>query len=372
MRLRKITNGVVTYFFSAFYTVTASDTQRHYFFNGMRVAERKTSVGTAPIYRYGDQVDSSIYTSHDNTDLNERYYAYGKTRSGAVETEYTFTGQMEDVSGLRYYNARYYDPNIGLFISPDTLIPDPLQLMDYNRYLYAGGNPLKYNDPTGHASECQPDCSPHPILVGCQGSATCVRTEAGQFLLAHQDFDPFVDPYLGQHADYTEIFRMLAQIHLDNGNQELANLYGMVTNAVIAPDALIDGLAAGSAIVTGAAFAGARYHSIYSDGTLVIRGQQPPRLGTASPDPLATGAHSRVRYDTVNGRIYQLRTFDENGVPIADIDFTSPTQPNGVIYEGHTPPPSVQVWTPNATGGTMQRSKTSIPLLDWFFETFGR
>ena len=152
VRLRKITNGVVTYFFSPLYTATAADTQRHYFFSGTRIAERKTSGGTAPIYRYGDQVDSKIYTSHNNTDLNERYYAYGSTRSGAVETDYTFTGQMEDVSGLRYYNARYYDPNIGLFVSPDTLIPDALSLMDYNRYAYGRGNPVSNNDPSGHCT----------------------------------------------------------------------------------------------------------------------------------------------------------------------------------------------------------------------------
>jgi hypothetical protein len=53
---------------------------------------------------------------------------------------------------LLYYNARYYDPTMGHFISPDTLIPDPSDVFSYNRYLYALGNPLKYNDPSGHGA----------------------------------------------------------------------------------------------------------------------------------------------------------------------------------------------------------------------------
>jgi hypothetical protein len=51
-----------------------------------------------------------------------------------------------------YYGARYYDRTVGMFISPDTLVPDPANLWDYNRFAYARLNPLKYNDPTGHAA----------------------------------------------------------------------------------------------------------------------------------------------------------------------------------------------------------------------------
>ena len=50
-------------------------------------------------------------------------------------------------------HARYYDPATGQFISPDTLVPDPNDVLSYNRYLYARGNPLRYVDPSGHA-EC--------------------------------------------------------------------------------------------------------------------------------------------------------------------------------------------------------------------------
>ena len=64
-----------------------------------------------------------------------------------------FTGQREDGTGLVYMNARYYDPAIGQFISPDTLVPDPGRVFGYNRYMYTYGNPLRYTDPTGHCSD---------------------------------------------------------------------------------------------------------------------------------------------------------------------------------------------------------------------------
>ncbi len=53
-----------------------------------------------------------------------------------------------------YFNARYYDPALGQFLSPDPLVPDPAFLLDHNRYLYARGNPLKYTDPSGHVAIC--------------------------------------------------------------------------------------------------------------------------------------------------------------------------------------------------------------------------
>ena len=49
-----------------------------------------------------------------------------------------------------YDNARYDYPAFGTFISPDTIVPDPGMVIDYNRFLYTRGNPLRYRDPDGH------------------------------------------------------------------------------------------------------------------------------------------------------------------------------------------------------------------------------
>lgn len=53
-----------------------------------------------------------------------------------------------------FYNARWYDPGINQFVQADTLIPNPHNSLDWNRYSYARNNPLRYIDPSGHASIC--------------------------------------------------------------------------------------------------------------------------------------------------------------------------------------------------------------------------
>jgi hypothetical protein len=54
---------------------------------------------------------------------------------------------------LYYYNARYYDPAIGRFISADSIIQDFANPQSYNRYSYVQNNPLKYIDPSGNLWE---------------------------------------------------------------------------------------------------------------------------------------------------------------------------------------------------------------------------
>lgn len=44
----------------------------------------------------------------------------------------------------------YYDPELGRFIQPDTIIPDLSNPQSYNRYSYVMNNPLRYTDPSGH------------------------------------------------------------------------------------------------------------------------------------------------------------------------------------------------------------------------------
>jgi RHS repeat-associated protein len=51
---------------------------------------------------------------------------------------------------LYNYNARLYDPVVGRFITPDTIVSDPYNPQSLNRYAYCLNNPLIYTDPTGH------------------------------------------------------------------------------------------------------------------------------------------------------------------------------------------------------------------------------
>jgi len=47
-------------------------------------------------------------------------------------------------------NSRSY---LNRWTSPDTIIPDPYNPLDYDRYSYVRNNPINYSDPTGHFSQ---------------------------------------------------------------------------------------------------------------------------------------------------------------------------------------------------------------------------
>ncbi|WP_447971237.1 LamG-like jellyroll fold domain-containing protein [Nitrospira sp. M1] len=71
--------------------------------------------------------------------------------SGTANVPYRYTGKEQDNStGLYYYEARYYDPVLGRFISADTIVPSATDPQALNRYSYARNNPIIFNDPSGH------------------------------------------------------------------------------------------------------------------------------------------------------------------------------------------------------------------------------
>ncbi|MBN1649487.1 MAG: VCBS repeat-containing protein [Spirochaetales bacterium] len=75
-----------------------------------------------------------------------RYKPYGAVQHADDPdiTKYQYTGQENDFdTGLYYYNARYYDPDLCRFIQADSVL-DGL-----NRYTYCHNNPIIYTDPTG-------------------------------------------------------------------------------------------------------------------------------------------------------------------------------------------------------------------------------
>ncbi len=84
------------------------------------------------------------------------YKPYGeidrKNSDGPDIFRYKYTGQEEDrETGLYYYKARYYDPEIGRFVQPDSYL-NPNTPFGMNQYAYVDGNPIMNSDPTGHVS----------------------------------------------------------------------------------------------------------------------------------------------------------------------------------------------------------------------------
>jgi len=105
-------------------------------------------------YVHSDHLDSSnVMTDETGTKVSQtEYQPYGKVsqQTGDDVTPYKFTGKELDTTGLYYYGARYYDPEIGRFISPDSIVQSPFDPQTLNRYTYVRNNPIKYVDPSGH------------------------------------------------------------------------------------------------------------------------------------------------------------------------------------------------------------------------------
>jgi hypothetical protein len=57
-----------------------------------------------------------------------------------------------------HMRARLYSAELGRFVSPDILIPDPADPQSYNRYAYVLNNPHRFTDPTGRCPIGDSDC----------------------------------------------------------------------------------------------------------------------------------------------------------------------------------------------------------------------
>ena len=109
-------------------------------------------------YIHTDVLGSTVLLTNEAAEITGRYEydAFGGTigYEGSEQTDYLFTNQEQDIeSELYYYNARYYNPKLGRFISRDIKLGNAGDILSSNRYIYVKNNPLKYVDPTGMVEE---------------------------------------------------------------------------------------------------------------------------------------------------------------------------------------------------------------------------
>jgi RHS repeat-associated protein len=68
----------------------------------------------------------------------------------AANDDIGFIGERKDaVAGLQYLNARYYDPELAMFIQPDWWEVTRAGV-GTNRYAYSGNDPVNLSDPGGN------------------------------------------------------------------------------------------------------------------------------------------------------------------------------------------------------------------------------
>jgi RHS repeat-associated protein len=123
-------------------------------------------LGSNSVMSYGQGHASNLVgTAVPNS--RGRYFPYGGWRvtptAGLTDQGYTGhkhnnLGSTADDLGLIFMQARYYLPSAGRFISADTIVPDPTNPQQFNRYTYVLNNPLRFTDPTGHCAQDDAEC----------------------------------------------------------------------------------------------------------------------------------------------------------------------------------------------------------------------
>jgi RHS repeat-associated protein len=182
-------------------------------------------------YILSDHLGSSTLTTDifGNKVSEIRYKPWGEIRSYTVTppanaedpgyyqmTRYTFTGQYSDSTiNLLWYGSRHYDPALGRFIQPDSIVPLASQgVQAYDRYAYVNNDPVRYNDPTGHSVDCgigDPFCSGGKYKPG--GLISLYKQNFGKDDLERPYNSPKpirdrlsqeIEDYLSKNPDYDE------------------------------------------------------------------------------------------------------------------------------------------------------------------------
>jgi RHS repeat-associated protein len=202
-RVKKEENGETTVYIGKYYekNVTTGTETLYYFLGNKPVAYQVNSTVSSDMrYLHQDHLGStSIVTDANGDAVFERSYdPWGNIRvaSGTADMDRLYTGQRFDATtGLYYYNARYYDPTIARFISPDTIVAGAGDPQAWNRYAYVLGNPLRYTDPSGHC-----------IRLNYKGNV--VRTNDDEFTCSWAEYQNLSWDLRGQWATIVRTGKM--------------------------------------------------------------------------------------------------------------------------------------------------------------------
>jgi RHS repeat-associated protein len=179
------------------YEVNTMGTALYIYGPSGRIAKQTTvNNETNTFYSIKDHLESTrLVTDSNGTPLTSvEYYPFGRQEYSGSQECNLFTGKEKDATGLSYFGARYYDPETGRFLTRDpyTFLPDDLRILStsaedlpkwlltpqrFNRFSYAGNNPLRYTDPTGLSFTCiDPECQ--DLLGGEENSENPSSEEA--------------------------------------------------------------------------------------------------------------------------------------------------------------------------------------------------
>ncbi|MEO0826904.1 MAG: RHS repeat-associated core domain-containing protein, partial [Cyanobacteria bacterium J06642_9] len=142
---------------------------------GDELIARVATDGTVTFFHADALGSTRVQTDSSGEVIGESDFdAFGRElRQEGTETEFQFAGEQRDnFVGLDYLRARYYDPDLGRFISRDPFsgfLDRPISL---HKYQYADNNPVNNTDPSGLVTltEISAARSIRNTLAGIQGT----------------------------------------------------------------------------------------------------------------------------------------------------------------------------------------------------------
>jgi RHS repeat-associated protein len=153
-RVASIENGVEKRYVSGLVETDASGSITAYYVYGLGLISKITPSNEVYYYHY-DGIGSTIGISDPLGNMVNKYAydAFGKVlnQEEVISNPFKYVGQfgvMDEENGLLYMRARYYDPEVGRFISKD-----PIGILGgLNLYGYVQNNPVNGIDPEGRAA----------------------------------------------------------------------------------------------------------------------------------------------------------------------------------------------------------------------------
>jgi RHS repeat-associated protein len=114
-----------------------------YFYAGDGLISSEGEGGIMKYYHSDRLGHVRVVSYSDNRDVEKiDYLPFGQIYRNSENSTFKFGGKERDESGLDYFSARYYDPNLGTFTSLDPVASEP-------PYNYVGNDPLNGADPSG-------------------------------------------------------------------------------------------------------------------------------------------------------------------------------------------------------------------------------
>ncbi|MCC6180036.1 MAG: hypothetical protein IT305_32380, partial [Chloroflexi bacterium] len=122
-----------------------------------------------------------------------------------------FTGHYFDTeTNLYYAKARYFDPELGRFLSQDSYLGELTEPPSLHRYLYAADRPTYYVDPDGHEFTVDPKKKYGPDEVGTPVlSGTVTSADLDKYLAyvgKHGSREQVIQATLGATGVYSKAF----------------------------------------------------------------------------------------------------------------------------------------------------------------------